>query len=74
MNYSNVDSVLQCATSSVETKEIMDDVCVCTKMTCEMGQFVQFILTEIHANNSYTIILFFIELSNLLYYYAAYKN
>ena len=52
----------------------MDDVCVCTKMTHEMGQFVQFILTEIHANNSCTIILFFIELSNLLYYYAAYKN
>ena len=43
----------------------MDDVCVCTKMTHEMGQFVQFILTEIHANNSCTIILFFIELSNL---------
>ena len=27
-------------------------------MTYEMGQFVQFILTEIHANNSCTIILF----------------
>ena len=34
-------------------------MCVCTKMTHEMGQFVQFILTEIHANNSCTIILFF---------------
>ena len=44
----------------------MDDVCVCTKLTHEMGQFVQFILTEIHANNSCAT--FF--LSN---YYAAYK-